>query len=164
VKLYFKDNFFNSGITDILGEQQEDLGGIDLRSAFGSALDIYDPKGSLIYSGKFPLLSNKWEIFNGNEEEIGRVFHRLAFFSKRFEYEAYGRGSFEINSPAFSREYEVSDEAGNIVARFYQVNGWFTADAYCLENHSDLLNSYELIAVVMGMNEIQKRHRSAATN
>jgi uncharacterized protein YxjI len=164
VKLYFKDSFFNAGITDILGEQQEDMGGIDLRSAFGSAMDIYDPKGSLIYSGKFPILSNKWEIFNANEEEIGTVYHRMAFFSKRFEYETDGRGSFEITSPAFSREYEIADETGNIVASFHQVNGWFTPDAYCLENHSDILNSYEIIAVVMGMHEIQKRHRSAATN
>jgi uncharacterized protein YxjI len=161
LKLYFKDNFFNSGQTDILGEQQERLGEVDLRSAFGTSLDIFDWNGSQLFSGKFPLLSNKWRIFNANEEEIGMVCYRFAFFAKRFEYEAYGKGSFEITSPAFSREYEICNEAGSIIASFHQVNGWFSADAYCLENHSEALDSYELIAVIKGMHEIQKRHRSA---
>jgi uncharacterized protein YxjI len=162
MKLYFKDNFFSSGKTEILGEQQEALGEIDLRSAFGSAMDIYDSQSALLYSGKFPMLSNKWQIFDATETEVGRVIYRLAFFSKRFEYEKYGRGSFEITSPAFSREYKVSNESGEMIASFDQVNGWFMADAYCLDNHSDVLDSYELIAVIMGMHQIQKRHRSAA--
>jgi uncharacterized protein YxjI len=160
--LYFKDNFFNSGKTEILSGNQEVLGEIDLRSAFGSGLDIYDASGTLMFSGKFPLLSSKWIITNVSEEEVGRVRSRFAFFAKKFEYEAFGRGVFEIKSEAFSREFEVFDESGTIIASFQRVNGWFSVDAYCLDNRSDVLDSFELVAVIMGMHEIQKRHRSAA--
>jgi uncharacterized protein YxjI len=162
--MYFKDNLFNSGKTEILSENQEVLGEIDLRSAFGSGLDIYDASGSMMFSGKFPLFSSKWTIINVREEEVGQVRSRIAFFAKKFEYEAFGRGVFEIKSEIFSREYDVFDESGTLIASFQQVNGWFSADAYCLNNHSDILDSYELVAVIMGMHEIQKRHRSAATN
>lgn len=162
MKLFFKDNFFNSGKTEILSEKQETLGEVDLRSAFGSGLDIYNANGELMFSGKFPLLSNKWYITNAKEDEVGRVSSRFAFFAKKFEYEAFGKGLFEIKSEAFSREYEIYDESGTSIASFHQVNGWFSADAYCLDNHTDQLDSYELVAVIMGMHEIQKRHRSAA--
>jgi uncharacterized protein YxjI len=155
--LYFKDNFFNSGKTEILSISQEVLGEVDLRGVFGSGLDIYDANGSLMFSGKFPLLSNKWTISNVRDEEVGRVRTRFAFFAKRFEYEAYDRGIFEIKSEIFSSHYEMFDESGTLVASFQRVSGWFSADAYCLENHSDILDSYELVAVVMGMHEIQKR-------
>jgi uncharacterized protein YxjI len=124
-------------------------------------LDIYDTNGSLLYMGKFPLLSGKWTISNVREEEIGRVRSRFAFFAKKFEYEAFDKGIFEIKSEAFSREYEICDESGALVASFQQVNGWFTGDAYCLENYSDVLDSYELIAVILGMHMIQKRRRSS---
>lgn len=49
----------------------------------------------------------------------------------------------------------MSDES-RIVAYFKQVNGWFASDAYVLNNQSDYLDTYELVAVIMGMNEIQK--------
>ncbi|WP_173193026.1 hypothetical protein [Paenibacillus alginolyticus] len=45
---------------------------------------------------------------------------RFAFFTKKFTYETEGRGSYEIISPAFSKEYEISDESGALVARFEQ--------------------------------------------
>jgi hypothetical protein len=157
MKLYFRDNFFNSGLTEILTESNEMAGELDLKSAFGSSLHLYGVDGVLKYSGSFPIFSNKWEVFGADGEEVGVLRHRIAFFSKLFEYDAGERGCYEITSPAFSREYEINDEAGTLVASFERVSGWFSADAYCLENHSDLLNSYELVTVVMGMHEIQKR-------
>ncbi|QGR00187.1 hypothetical protein EHS13_20925 [Paenibacillus psychroresistens] len=160
--LYFKDNFFNSGKTDILSENQEVLGEVDLRSSFGSGLDIYNANGDLMYTGTFPMLSGKWNITNANDEEVGRVRSRLAFFAKKFEYEAYDRGIYEIKSEIFSTQYEMFDEEGTLAASFQRVSGWFSADAYCLENHSTILDSYELVAVVMGMHEIQKRQRSSS--
>jgi len=38
MKLYVRDNFFNSGKTEILDERNHAVGVVDLRSAFGSAL------------------------------------------------------------------------------------------------------------------------------
>jgi len=64
VKTYFKDNFFSAGKTDIWNEQMVSLGYLDLKSAFGSALEVYDAEGQHIHSGKFPLLSNKWDVLN----------------------------------------------------------------------------------------------------
>lgn len=159
--LYFRDNLFNSGRTEILSENQDVLGEVDLRSSFGSGLDIYNAKGLLMYSGKFPLLSNKWLVSNAGNEEIGRVCWRFAFFANKFEYEAFDKGIFEIKSEAFSRNYEIFDEREKLVASFQQVNGWFSGKAYCLENYSDELDSYELIAVILGMHAIQKRQSSS---
>ncbi|MEX2416026.1 MAG: hypothetical protein WD424_07765 [Paenibacillaceae bacterium] len=45
MKTYFKDNFFSAGKTDIWNEQLESLGYLDLRGAFGSALEVYDAAG-----------------------------------------------------------------------------------------------------------------------
>ncbi len=64
MKTYFKDNFFSAGKTDIWNEQMVSLGYLDLKSAFGSALEVYDAEGQHIHSGKFPLLSNKWDVLN----------------------------------------------------------------------------------------------------
>ena len=160
MKLYFKDNFFNTGRTTIYNEQQKPLGEVDLRGVLGSALDVYDGKGRPLYNGKFPLFSNKWEVFNENAMRVGRLRSKLSFFSKRYRYDAYGRGIYEINSPAFSRDYVISEESGNVIASFQRINEWFSSQAYCLDNQSDHLSDYELIAVIMGINAIQKRQRT----
>ncbi|MEW9701437.1 hypothetical protein [Paenibacillus sp. SI8] len=160
MRLYFRDHFFNAGQTDILNESNERVGEVDLRSAFGSALDVFDRNGSHLYGGKFPMLSNKWIVTGPDGEECGQLRYRTSFLSKRFEYDAYRRGVFEITSPAFSREYEICDEQENVTASFEKVSGWFAASAYCLENRTSRLDSYEWIAVILGMHEIQKRQRS----
>ncbi|BCG61133.1 hypothetical protein [Paenibacillus sp. URB8-2] len=155
MELYFRDNFFNAGLTEILNEQGESIGQIDLKSAFGSAIDVYGDNGELLYKGRFPFFSGKWEVTDADGGQLGVLRSRFAWFTKKFTYETEGRGSYDITSPAFSKEYEVSDES-RIVAYFKQVNGWFASDAYVLNNQSDYLDTYELVAVIMGMNEIQK--------
>ncbi|NGM85252.1 hypothetical protein G5B47_22875 [Paenibacillus sp. 7124] len=161
MELYFRDNLFSAGVTEILNEQGESIGQIDLKSAFGSAIDVYGPNGQLLYKGHFPFFSGKWEITDGGGGQFGVLRNRFSMFTKKFTYETDGRGSYDITSPAFSKEYEVSDES-KIVAHFKQVNGWFSSGAFVLNNQSDHLDTYELVAVIMGMHEIQKRHRDAA--
>jgi hypothetical protein len=159
LKLYFRDNFFNSGQTDILNESNERIGEVELHSAFGSTLDVYDQSGQRKYGGKFPIFSHKWSVIDPSGAECGLLRYRLSFLSKKYEYEAYGRGVFEITSPAFSREYEIRDEKGALTASFEKIDGWFAASAYCLDNQAANMDSYEWIAFVLGMNEIQKRQR-----
>lgn len=161
MKLYVRDNFFNSGKTEILDERNHAVGVVDLRSAFGSALDVYGLQGRLLYGGKFPMLSNKWIVSDAGGDECGMLRYRLSFLSKRYEYESYGRGVYEITAEAFSRDYEIRNSQGALAATFRKVDGWFEAAAYCLENLTDEVSSYEWIAVIFGMNEIQKRHRSS---
>ncbi len=96
MKVYFQDNFFSSGKTEIVDQNQQSLGELDLKSAFSSSVDVYDA-------------------------------------------------------------------AGTRVASFARVSGWLWPNAFCLELHSPMLERYELIAVIMGMHEIQKRHNAAAT-
>ncbi|AKG34757.1 hypothetical protein [Paenibacillus durus] len=163
MNLYFRDNFFNAGVTEILNEQEENVGHIDLKSAFGSAIDVYGQNGQLLCKGHFPFFSNKWEVTGQGGELLGALRSRFALFTKKFSYETEGRGSYEITSPAFSREYEISDES-EIIASFRQVNGWFSSGAYLLNNQCDHLDTYELVAVIMGMHAIQKRHRDAANS
>ena len=72
----------------------------------------------------------------------------MSFFSKKFEYDAGGRGIYEINSPAFSQEYVIQREnEGETVATFERTSGWLHSGAYCLENYSTQLGDYELVAV-----------------
>ncbi len=158
--LYFRDNFFNAGQTEILNESNERVGEVDLRSSFGSALDVYGQKGGQLYSGSFRLFSNKWNVTDRAGVERGLLRNRLSFLGKRYEYEAYGRETYEITSPAFSREYEIRDSNERLAASFEKVSSWFAASAYCLHNHSNHVDSYEWITVILGLHEIQKRHRN----
>ncbi|XID95837.1 hypothetical protein ACF3MZ_15490 [Paenibacillaceae bacterium WGS1546] len=159
--LYFRDNFFNAGRTEILNESRERVGEVDLRSAFGSALDIFGQSGEPLYGGKFRMLSNKWTVRSASGEECGLLRYRLSFMSKRYEYERYGAGTYEITSPAFSKEYEIRNELGEVAASFERVSGWFEATAYRLTAHTGEVDAYEWVAVVLGMHEIRKRHRQA---
>lgn len=160
MELYFKDNFFNAGISDIMNEAGEVAGSVDLKSAIGSALIVYDLSGARVCGGKFRFLSNKWEISDYGEGLMGVLRARMSFFSKRYEYDAGHRGTYEITSPAFSKEYTIQSTNGETVASFAKINGWLQSGAFCLNNNSSELNGYELVAVVMGVHEIQKRSRS----
>ncbi|NBD23342.1 hypothetical protein [Paenibacillus glycinis] len=161
MKLYFRDNFFNAGVTEIVNEEKEHAGEVDLRSLFGSGLDVYDGGGRKAYSGGFPLLSGKWSVSGPSGDECGVLRARMSFLTKRFEYEAYGRGEYEITAGAFSREYQITEADGSMAASFSRVNGFFEASAYCLDNYADAVDAYEWVAVILGMHEIQKRRRNA---
>lgn len=160
MKLYFKDNFFNSGKTEILGEQKEVLGMLDLKSGFSSSMDVYDGSGTLVYSGKFPFFSSKWDITNPDGEVVGKLRSRMSF-SQKYEYTSSIMGCFQITSPAFSKEYEIHNENGGLIASFEKISGWFSSEAYCLNNHSLELDTYELVAVIMGMNAIKRQQQNA---
>lgn len=159
--LYFKDNFFSAGRTDIYNEEKEIVGELDLRSAFSSGIDVLNSKGELMISGKFPMLGIKWRIYDSQENELGSLGSKFSLFSKKFEYDANGRGVFTITSEAFSHEYEIL-EGDVAVARFEKISGFFASPAYQLKNDTDMLSNEELIAVVMGVNAIHKRQRNNA--
>ncbi|ANX11552.1 hypothetical protein ABE41_005990 [Fictibacillus arsenicus] len=159
--VYFNDNFFSSGKTDIYNESQERLGEIDLKSVFGSSLNVENEKGEVVVEGNFPFFSNRWSIKQPNGTELGEVKSSFAFFSKRYHY-LTNNAAYEIESPAFSKEYTILDENKAEVATFKKVNGFFQSPAFELKNYSDSLSTEELIAVVMGVNAIEKRHNSSA--
>jgi uncharacterized protein YxjI len=163
MQLYFRDNFWNAGLTDILDEQEGKVGHLDLRSSFGSAIDIYGPNDELLYNGSFPFFSGKWEVSGADGEQVGILRSRLTFFSKKYTYETIGRGSYEIISPAFSKEYEIIDDSENVIAQFKQVNGWLSSGAFLLDNQCEFLDSYELVAVIIGMHAIQKAANNAGS-
>jgi len=158
---YFRDNFFNAGRTEILNDRNDPVGEVDLRSAFGSSLEVFGEDGRPLYGGKFRPLSNKWRVTDAGGEECGLLRHRMSFMSKRYEYDRYGIGIFEITSPAFSRDYEIRDEKGALAGSFKRINGWFQSSAYRLTVHDGRIGGYEWITVIMGMHEIQKRHQDS---
>lgn len=160
MELYFKDNFFSSGTSTIMNGAADTVGTIDLKSAFGSSLDVYDHTGARVCGGAFPFLSNKWEITGPDERLFGVLRVRMSFLSKRFEYDAGDRGLFEITSPAFSQEYDIQDGSGQTVASFAKTSSWLQSGAFCLQNGSCKLDSYELVALVMGVHTIQKRQHA----
>lgn len=162
MELYFRDNFFNAGYTEIMDDNQEQAGHLDLKSLFGSSLDVFGPAG-LICSGRFGMLSNRWDVTSVDGRHLGVLRARMSFFSKRYEYDAGPRGIYEVSAPAFSQEYDVTGMGGRTVASFGRTSGWFSSGAFVLSNESEQLDTYELIAVVMGVHAINKRRNSAAT-
>ncbi|MFK0522645.1 hypothetical protein ACINKY_10615 [Paenibacillus illinoisensis] len=162
MELYFRDNFFNAGYTEIMDDNQEQAGHLDLKSLFGSSLDVFGTAG-LICSGRFGMLSNRWDVTSADGRHLGVLRARMSFFSKRYEYDAGPRGIYEVSAPAFSQEYDVTGMGGRTVASFRRTSGWFSSGAFVLSNESEQLDTYELIAVVMGVHAINKRRNSAAT-
>jgi hypothetical protein len=163
--VYFQDNFFSAGTTEVFNEAKEKVGLLDLKSMFSAGVEVLDMGGSVKVSGKFPFFGVKWRVYDQHGEELGALKQKLSFFSKRYEYEAYGRGTFTIHSEAFSKEYDIYKDDTVVVAKFERISGFFSSPAFQLRNDSDQLSTEELIAVVMGVNAIQRRNssNSAAT-
>ncbi|KZE69228.1 hypothetical protein AWM68_02875 [Fictibacillus phosphorivorans] len=159
--VYFNDSFFSSGRTEIYNASQEKLGELDLKSAFSSSVNVENEKGEIVVEGGFPFFSSRWIITQADGTELGEVKSSFAFFSKRFRYSTNDH-TYEIESPAFSKEYTILDDNKAEVATFRKINGFFQSAAFELTNHSDVLRTEELIAVVMGVNAIEKRNQSSA--
>lgn len=160
MQLYFRDNFFNAGSTEIMNANQERAGFLDLKSMFGSSLEVSDEYG-LVCSGKFRMLTSRWDVTAADGTHLGVLRGRFSFFSKKYEYDAGSRGLYNVSAPAFSQEYDVTDGAGRIAASFRRTSGWFSSGAFVLDNQSEYLNTYELVAVVMGVHAINKRRNAA---
>jgi uncharacterized protein YxjI len=154
--VYFQDNFFSAGRTEIFNESKEKVGELDLKSMFSSGVEVLDLNERVIVSGKFPFMGVKWRIYDSNGGEMGLLKQKITFFSKKFEYQASERGSFQIKSEAFSKQYEVYKDDSIIVAKFEKISGFFSSPAFQLTNYSEQLSTEELIAVVMGVNAIQR--------
>ncbi|MCQ6563054.1 hypothetical protein [Paenibacillus mendelii] len=161
--LYFRDNFFSSGMTEIMNDSGETVGELDLKSSFSASLDVCDLTGRTLCSGKFPFFSGRWEVTDEDDRLLGELRSRMSFFSQRYEYDAGGRGLYEINSPAFTQDYFIQREnEGETVATFERTSGWLHSGAYSLENYSTELSDYELVVVVLGVHAIRKRRSNAA--
>lgn len=162
--LYFNENFFSAGITDIYNEEKEKVGSLDLKGMFSSGVDVLDLHGNIVASGKFPFLSSKWKITNQDTEEIGSLKGKFSLFSKKYEYEAYGRNTYYIKSEAFSKLYEIFIDETTIVCKFEKISGFFSSPAFRLQIFTDELSPEELITIVMGVNAIQSRNKSSASS
>jgi uncharacterized protein YxjI len=162
--LYFTDNFFSAGRTEIFNSSKEKVGELDLKSAFSAGIDVLDKNGKVIVSGNFPFFSSKWIITDTNEQEIGVLRGKFTLFTKKYEYTAHSRGIYQIEAEAFSHQYEIFDEQSNLAARFEKISGFFSSPAYQLSNFTEQVTSEELIVVIMGINAIQKRRRNNASN
>ncbi|AJD92819.1 hypothetical protein JMA_35020 [Jeotgalibacillus malaysiensis] len=160
-KVYFSDQFFSAGMTDIYNESQEKIGTLDHMSMFTSGIRIEGVHRTTGIEAGFGFFSNKWTIKRG-EEELGYVKNAFSFFTKKYRYFKDGL-EYEIESPAFSKEYTVLNESREEVVFFRKVSGFFQTAAYELVNHSELFEADELIAVIMGVNAIEKRNRSAGS-
>lgn len=162
--LYFSDSFFSTGQKDIYTKNKEVVGKLDLKSAFTSTIDVLDLKGNILISGKFPLFSNKWVVTNQAGEELGFVRARFSFFTKKYEYTAHKRGIYRIESETFSKTYEIFTEKGKRVGQFKKVNAIFSTPAFEMSQEKQDIEIGEMIAVVMGVNAIQKRSHAAANS
>jgi uncharacterized protein YxjI len=162
--IYFSDNFFSTGVTTIFNEAKEEVGSLDLKSAFTSSIEVLNEAGVVVMKGHFPIFSRRWQVSDGNDNEVGLLKQRISFFTKKYEYDARNRGIYTIVSEAFSKEFQIENSDGTLVAEFKRISGFFQSPAFQLQNGSENLSNEELIAVVMGVNMIIKRNRAAASN
>ncbi len=164
MELYFKDNFFNSGVTEIMDASGANAGMLDLKSAFSASLSVYGPDQQLLYTAKFPFFSRGWEISDADGRVVGVLRAKFSLFSKRYQYNTDHRGTYMIESPAFSKSYTILDDAESTAALFDRTSQWPQSGSFRLQNHSDRLDLYELVAVVMGVHSIQKAAASSAAS
>ncbi|MFT4415516.1 hypothetical protein ACLM5H_16800 [Fredinandcohnia humi] len=162
--LYFKDNFFSADMTDIYNDAKEKVGVMDLKSAFTSTVDVLNSDGKLVVSGKFPFFGMSWKVLDNQGNEIGSLKQKFTFFSKKYEYHSYNQGTFYVKSEAFSRHYEILQGETNVIATFDRTDGFFASPAYRLNNQSDVLSSFELIIVIMGVNSIEQQNQSSTNS
>ncbi|MCZ8513836.1 hypothetical protein O9H85_15610 [Paenibacillus filicis] len=159
--VYFKDNFFSSGETDITDAQGAVIGTLDLQSMFTSGVTVRNDAGEPVVRGQFRFMARGWHVYDRYEEEIGVLKAKFAFFKKRYVYESVKFGEFLIESPAFSREYTMTTGDGRDAAHFRRVSGFFAAGAYELTNRSELPTE-ELVVVIMGVHAYIKQQQSSA--
>ncbi|KAB8127458.1 hypothetical protein F9U64_17580 [Gracilibacillus oryzae] len=161
--IYISDNFFSAGKTSIRNAQNEEIGMLDLKSAFKSNISVFDNNGSMLASGKFRPFSSKWIVY-GPEQELGILKQKLFSFSKTYYYTTKGQDTYIIHSPAFSRDFTIRDKQENAVATFKRMNHFFSSPAFEINNTENRLQTEELICVVMGVNAIEKSNNAAAAN
>ncbi|WP_280769211.1 hypothetical protein [Salipaludibacillus daqingensis] len=157
--IYFKDNFFSNGVTPIFNGEKVQIGQLDLKSAFSSSVDVQNADGKVVVKGAFPFMSRKWGVVGEGAREMGSLKQKIAFFAKKFEYTTDNRGTISIHSGAFSNEYTMMNEKEEVIAEFKRISGFFEAPVFQLINDSQSVDNEEMIAVVMGVNMINKRNR-----
>lgn len=164
MELYFNDRFFSTGQTDIMDKGGLTVGMLDLENMLSSSISVYAQGSALRCTGKFRFMGNTWEVSDAADEELGILRAKFSLFSKRYEYDAGYRGIYIIESPAFSKDYAILDRNEATVATFHKVSGWLQPGAFRLQNDASELDSYELVAVIMGVHSIQKRNNSHAAH
>ena len=151
--LHFRDKFFGMGASAILNEAGEAAGRLDVHGMARTRVDVYGADGELRYIGKLAPFLLWWKVTTSAKEELGLLTLRAAVLKKKFRYETGGRGVYMIEAPAFTKEFNITLD-GRVVAIFSKTNAfWSSSDAYVLHNES-ALDSYELAAVVMGINAL----------
>ncbi|MCM3749779.1 hypothetical protein M3223_20805 [Paenibacillus pasadenensis] len=162
MELYFKDNFFSIGTTDIMDSAGAPIGLVDLKVASNSTLEVFGANKESLYVGKFPFFSSKWTVLDAKEKELGKLYAKMALFNKRYEYDSNGRGLYRLSSFAHTSDYEITNDEGAIIATFKKTSGWLSPSAYRLNCKDSRIDPMEWVAVILGMNQIQKRQSAAA--
>lgn len=110
--VYFQDNFFSSGETEIRDGTNQCIGSLDLKSAFSSSVAVMDEGGHEVMHGFFRFLSNSWYVEDGNRAQLGSLKPAWFSFSKKYHYQTNSRGNYEITSPAFLKDKKVYKFSG----------------------------------------------------
>ncbi|MVP01022.1 hypothetical protein [Paenibacillus lutrae] len=165
MELYFAENFFSTGKRPIMNSDGSHAGTLDMKSLFSSSIDIYNQDERKVCGGSFRFLSfsGKWEVTDGLGTTLGVLRPKFKLFSKKYEYDAGPRGLYEITSPMFSKHYLILDSYGEHAAEFEQTNGWLQSGAFRLRNESSQLGNFELVAVIMGIHETQRRNNQTGS-
>lgn len=161
--LYVSNTFFSTGKTDIVNETQEKVGVLDTKSTFTSAVDVLDENEHLVISAKFPFMRNKWFVTDYSGQEIGILKGKFAVLAKKYEYTAHNRGVYLIDSEPFSRSYSIYEKE-ELIGTFKRINGIFSTSKYQLSTSNNKISNFEWVAVVMGIQAIEQRKKSAAAN
>ena len=157
--LCFRGKAFNGGRIEIVNEHEEPVGVIGLLGLFRSSMAVFGRDGDgPLFGGKFRMLSHKWAVTDASGEECGMLKCQWLSLFERYEYDRYGVGGFKIKASLFSRKYEIRNDKGELVVSFQKVNRWLESPAFRLTVHRRwIIDGYEWVVVVMGINEIQKR-------
>ena len=129
MELYFRDNFFNAGYTEIMDGNQEQAGHLDLKSLFGSSLDVFGPEG-LICSGRFGMLSNRWDVTSVDGRHLGVLRARMSFLVNDTNTMLDREESMKYLHRHFPR---------NMMSREWAAELWLASDARAAGSVQELL-------------------------
>ncbi|WP_413376119.1 hypothetical protein [Alkalihalobacillus sp. 1P02AB] len=162
--VYFRENFFSSGLTDIMDSNEQKIGSLDLKSAFSTKVSILDENNIEMMRGFFRGFSGKWRMLDYKERELGYVQQQIWSWNKKFYYIKPDETRYLIQAPAFSHSYQILNEVEEVVGEFERISSFFSAPAFKLTNRSTELSTEELILAIIGVNSIQRRNNAAANS
>ncbi|MBO8173032.1 MAG: hypothetical protein H0Z33_14220 [Bacillaceae bacterium] len=165
--LYLDENFFTTGRTDIMNDQQEKVGYIHIKSVLSPIVEVYDHRDRLQLYGSFGLLSNRWVVCDTSRQVLGKLRNRYFWQPGKFRYRyrnLQNKKNYYIQPPETAMACRILDEQGETAAYFGENSHIFSKKVYEVHIYDADLRICELLIVLTGACMTQKQEKSSISS